>query len=122
MTQRESDALDLVKPAIQSFLPTTLILSLAWGIWISGRFSPVLGTQVRSSLLWIPDVLGILWLVFDLPYLLRLWKSVFSERGSAALVQIAGRYRPWRALRPLAAIWWSTHFLMGATLVGSFEH
>jgi hypothetical protein len=61
--------------------------------------------------------LTVVWLLLDVPAVLKLWFSLAGGKKPAA-VHAAMRLRalPW-ALRPLVALWWLAHFLTGLAFI-----
>ena len=119
-SRAEGTSFALVRMTVTAFFPTLLILSFGGGVGVSSHINASRHLSPRAT--WICDVLLALWLLFDLPYLIRLWKFIFTDRSIAPSIRVAEIYRPWWPLRPIAAVWWAAHFAMGALMAYRFEN
>jgi len=82
-------------------------------IWTDGQLN------LAAKLVYVIFVLA--WLGLDVPYLFRLWRSLF-RRGRHPALRTAEAEPLWpHLLRPLVAFWWLTHFLIGVLAVFGFH-
>jgi len=61
------------------------------------------------------------WVVLDVPFLFRLWRSAFRRGRHPALVTAEAEPLWPHPLRPLIAFWWLLHFLVGELAVFGFH-
>src|SRR5687767_2232480 len=92
-----------------AFWATLIALGLAGFLATIGETVPA--PKPWEVTVWI--VLVILWLWLEVPFLWRVWSSVY--RGNVPLALYVAARQPLRsvALRPIISLWWLGHVVLG---------
>jgi hypothetical protein len=98
------------------------LLTVLFGSLLSvGGVLFVANLAVDAKLPWIAWVLALFWIVFDGPYLRRLWRGMRGKEKPLAVAVAMGQpsWPSW--LRPLVACWWMGHFAIAGLLAYLFD-